>query len=51
MKNGKPETLEEALKIIEMQNRRFSENKIEIALLKEQLALKRAREFLARSEK
>ena len=53
-----PKTLEEALKIIAEQNRLFQdfqererELQLEIRRLQEQLALKRAREFMAKSEK
>ena len=56
MKTAK--TLEEALKIIAEQNRVFQdfqererELQLEIRRLQEQLALKRAREFMAKSEK
>ena len=86
MKDGKPETLEEALRLIEEQNRRLSEKEnqleqksfqleqkenqlnqkvkeldaankeilekiAEIKLLNEKLAIKRAREWVARTEK
>ena len=86
MKDGKPETLEEALRLIEEQNRRLSEKEnqleqksfqleqkenqlnqkvkeldaankeilekiAEIKLLNEKLAIKRAREWIARTEK
>lgn len=65
MKNGVPETLEEALKLIARQNQELrnqldeikkqqktiAEALAEIAYLKEQLAIKRAREFAARCEK
>ena len=86
MKDGKPETLEEALRLIEEQNRRLSEKEnqleqksfqleqkenqlnqkvkeldaankeilekiAEIKLLNEKLAVKRAREWVARTEK
>ena len=78
MKDGKPETLEEALRLIEEQNRRLSEKEnqlnqknkeldeankeilktneeilekiAEIKLLNEKLAIKRAREWVARTE-
>ena len=56
MKTAK--TLEEALKIIAEQNRVFQdfqererELQLDIRRLQEQLALKRAREFMAKSEK
>ena len=72
MKDGVPQTLEEALKLIEKQSLELQEKNselqkqqeeiqrnqktiadalIEIAHLNEQLAIKRAREFAARSEK
>ena len=65
MKNGNPETLEEALKLIAEQNAKLQENEkelskahqliieqtAEIKILNEKLAVKRAREFMARSEK
>ena len=78
MKDGKPETLEEALRLIEEQNRRLSEKEnqlnqkvkeldvankeilrankeilekiAEIKILNEKLAVKRAREWVARTE-
>lgn len=65
MVNGVPQTLEEALKLIEKQNlelrnqqaelqqhqKTIAEALAEIARLNEQLAIKRAREFQARCEK
>ena len=58
MKDGKPETFEEAIALIVQQQNRLSEleNKIieqiaEIKMLNEKLAHRRAMEFAARSEK
>ena len=57
MKNGLPESLAEALLLIEKQKKRISEQeeKIraqqgEIKILNDKLAVKRAREFAAKTE-
>ena len=57
MKNGQPESLAEALLLIEKQKKRISEQeeKIraqqgEIKILNDKLAVKRAREFAAKTE-
>ena len=57
MKDGKPESLAEALLLLEKMNARLSEKEqkireqqVEIQILNEKLAVKRAREFAAKTE-
>ena len=57
MKDGKPESLAEALLLLEKMNARLSEKdqkireqQAEIKILNEKLAVKRAREFAAKTE-
>ena len=57
MKDGKPESLAEALLLLEKMNARLSEKdqkireqQAEIKILNEKLAVKRAREFASKTE-